>query len=145
MSGQPPKHPSKRKLEGNPSKRPIPEIPEVAGAPVKPADLSKEASKYWDEIIDEITRFGAGAVDSQHIASMCEMYALYKATLTLLQKDPCNAKARITFNNAWANWHRACVHYGISSVARVRLAVEPDRTGSPKADEDPLVKLGIVS
>jgi phage terminase small subunit len=53
--GPAPKPTAIRKIEGNPSRRPMPREPRYpVDTPAKPRRISKEASKVWDELVGQM-------------------------------------------------------------------------------------------
>lgn len=56
LRGPAPKPTAIRRLEGNPSRRPMPREPRYrAGTPAKPKRISKCASPVWDELVREMS------------------------------------------------------------------------------------------
>jgi len=77
--GPAPKPTELRKLEGNPSRRPMPknEPQYPAGLPVKPKRMSPGAARIWEKLIDEMAgAYILRSVDQRALWHLCEDEAL---------------------------------------------------------------------
>ncbi|SRR5216684_4312685 len=71
LRGAQPKPAGIRRLEGNLSRRPIPEeAPYVPGIPDKPENLSPRGSAIWDELVEQIAASGVFCISDQHALAM---------------------------------------------------------------------------
>jgi P27 family predicted phage terminase small subunit len=79
LRGPAPKPTALRKLEGNPSKRPLPlnEPQYPPGVPTKPKKISKRASPIWDELVDQMAPAAIlRRVDRMALWQLCEDEAI---------------------------------------------------------------------
>lgn len=78
MRGRKPKPTARKRLEGNPGKRPLnaDEPKPTLGVPECPAFLSSVAKQFWNELIPELERMGLLAkIDGKALAAACQSYA----------------------------------------------------------------------
>lgn len=79
LRGPAPKPTALRKLEGNPSKRPLPQNePQYApGVPSKPKKISRAASPIWDDLVDQMAAAAVlRRVDARALWQLAEDEAL---------------------------------------------------------------------
>jgi phage terminase small subunit len=116
-TGRPPKHPVLRRLEGNPGKRVIPEMPVLPqAADAAPPDLIATAYDYWCRIWPSLVSAGmVTEVDREQFAACCRYYAEYR--------DPGSSWRRM--NEAFDKWYKIARDFGLTPVDRVRLSKRP--------------------
>ncbi len=80
MRGRPPKPVPIRELEGNPSKRPLPKVPQPSGAaPECPGWLTDEAKVVWDENAAELEQLGLlTSLDGPAFTALCHWFAVFE-------------------------------------------------------------------
>jgi P27 family predicted phage terminase small subunit len=153
--GPAPKPTAIRRLEGNPSHRPLPTnepmYPSVI--PRKPKKLSTSAKTIWDELVAEMANIGIlSSVDGRALASLCEDEALlenaYQGIWSMARSLKKEAKAQgkkipsgeIVVLMAMKNGRMAmnALHhlstrviierreFGLTPSARTRIMVDPD-------------------
>jgi P27 family predicted phage terminase small subunit len=83
-------------LRGNPGKRPVNRNrPKPRGAPVKPRDLSDDASKEWDAVVRDYAHTGVlTGVDVGVLRIYCEAMARYRVAEKLAATGPLIKGAR---------------------------------------------------
>lgn len=119
--------------------RDIPELPEFTrAAPVKPADMSPDASALWDSLTEEMGKLDLlKAPDAASLEVACETYARWKAAVRMRQADIDAGGNGITARNSqgvtaapWigveeraSNQFRAwCAEFGITPASEKNLA-----------------------
>lgn len=95
LRGPSPKPTAIRKLEGNPSGRPLPRRePHFSGQPIKPKKMSPRARVVWDDLMEQMRTAGllCGA-DSRALWQLCEDEALLSSAYAGLWKMARSIKA----------------------------------------------------
>ena len=143
-----------RVLEGNRSRRKIPEdILPPADLPIPPPHLDAGALEEWTRLADGLNAMGILAgVDQAAFAAYCTYYSRHKSAEEELQKlrdkgGALNALVLKTVsgnyiqqpligisNAAAANMLRAASEFGLTPSARARLAMDPGRGKAGKFD-----------
>ena len=143
-----------RVLEGNRSRRKIPEdILPPADLPIPPPHLDAGALEEWTRLADGLNAMGILAgVDQAAFAAYCTYYSRHKSAEEELQKLRDNGGELSALvlktvsgnyiqqpligisNAAAANMLRAAVEFGLTPSARARLAMDPNRGKASKFD-----------
>ena len=143
-----------RVLEGNRSRRKIPEdILPPADLPIPPPHLDAGALEEWTRLADGLNAMGILAgVDQAAFAAYCTYYSRHKSAEEELQKlrDNGGELSALVLNTvsgnyiqqpligisnaAAANMLRAAVEFGLTPSARARLAMDPNRGKAAKFD-----------
>lgn len=87
--GRPPKPTALKVLQGNPGKRPLnTEEPKPRALPPKrPAWLTGEGKKKWDELVPELERLGLlTIVDGAALAALCQAWKDYVECINVIKK-----------------------------------------------------------
>ena len=149
MRGRKPKPPVLRLLEGNPGKRPIPDVvqPETGAHPPKcPAWLEPDAKKEWKRIAQELCDLGLlSNLDVVALAAYCQAYARYKeaeqlisehgATYTHINKFGAEnemLRAHVYMSKIQLQFIRQfCAEFGLTPSARARMVLPKDEEEDP--------------
>lgn len=91
MGGRKPKPVELKKLEGNPGKRPLPDVsklPKDEKAPKAPSYLSKAAKAEWKRVASSLWEMGLlNRLDVQSLAIYCQSYADMTAAQEVLNRE----------------------------------------------------------
>ena len=141
MKGRPPKPIPIRELEGNPSKRPIPKVPQpTGGAPECPGWLTDEAKAVWDEHAPELENLGLlTGLDGPAFGALCTWFAVFRHYAELHDQQDDAAEGNAVFRamrDSSAELRRWCTEFGLSPVARTRLAIK-----GHEPEDDPFADL----
>lgn len=81
--------PAKLKLlRGNPGRRPIPEVPEPSGFPLRPDGMSEAAQALWERVIRDYEATGVlTGVDADALRVYCEAVVRYEHAAQLLEES----------------------------------------------------------
>ncbi len=132
-----------RKLEGNPSKRPLKrdEPKPTPNAPTRPEWLMEEAKHEWSRVVPELERMGLlTIVDRAALATYCQAWARYVEAEANLTKYGAVLKAKAsdyvqvspysTISKQNAHIIRVfCAEFGLTPSARGRMSVADDEGG----------------
>ena len=140
----------KRKLHGNPGRRPYPKNepkPEKSEKiPLAPRHLDKVAQKEWRRMAKELHPIGLLTnIDLTALAAYCSTYSLWVDAITKIQKHGPLIKAQSGFpmqspylqiaNKSQAEMRKWMVEFGLTPSSRTRITVE-----KPKEKKDPLAE-----
>ena len=115
-----------RELEGNPSRRPIPQVPEPrAKAPRQPQWLSEEAAKCWQQHAKELEDLGIlTSVDGPAFAALVMNYSMMIQAAKELRKKDADTKIWWgRFTKASKELRPWLTEFGLTPASRVRLGV----------------------
>lgn len=153
MRGAKPKPKVIRELEGNPSKRPIPDVPDPdPSLPDKPDWLSALASHEWDRIVPELYKLGLiTKIDETTLAGYCQAWARYVEAEKLLTDqgitivdDKGNQKTHPAVTVSQRNLEKVLKYvaeFGLSPSARMRIHIKPEE---PEDEWEELLKQHAV-
>ena len=130
-------------LEGNPGKRPIePEVPFTREDPVKPADLSDDASWLWDQVVEQMRTVGLlKPLDAASLEVVCETFARWREAVRfrrerqLLSKNSQGVVVApwIGVEERASREFRAwCAEYGLTPAAEKNLTGDDDGAGGDR-------------
>lgn len=89
--GPAPKPVELKLVEGNPGRRPLPEVPKptiAASAPKPPAVLGAEGKKLWNRIAPELHRLGLLTdLDLEGLVALCVSWEQARAAAELIRKQ----------------------------------------------------------
>lgn len=144
--GRKPKPRALKVVEDNPGHRPIePEVPFTRGSPVKPEDLSEDASKLWDLVVEQMQSVGLlKPLDAPSLEILCETYARWKEAARMRRKDSIladNSQGRVSApwvgieERAGKEFRAWCSEYGLTPAAERNLVpdAEKDEADNPFA------------
>ena len=159
MSGPAPKPTKLKKLEGNPSKRPLNkfEPQPLVEIPSCPKHLCAEARAEWKRICPELDKLGLlSKIDRAALAAYCQAYGRWvKAEIALKTIEDkfhnVNAGSGMCYQTSNGNWvmqplvsvankaleqmHKYLIEFGMTPASRSRIIV------SQGADHDAMDKL----
>lgn len=128
MRGRPPKPKDLRILEGTDRADrhgAEGEVPNASGQPVKPVDLTPEASACWDFVVPEIVAMNIGkTIDSLVLRQMVESWSLMRQCYDVLKNDPSDKDARIAYLGYGHAFESIAARFGMTPSDRSRLRVE---------------------
>lgn len=103
------------------------------GRPVKPDYLKDHGAELWDQLIDQLTAWGAAECDTAALASMCEWWDRYRKCMDLMTDPSAESgyKLQVLAGQAWNNFYRMAGQFGITPADRAKLKM-------PKNDKDDL-------
>ena len=146
MKGRKPKPTKLKLLEGNPGKRKIKKDPDVSsGIPSPPPHLDKYAKQEWKRLAVGLHTVGIlYDVDRAVFAAYCQAYSRWRSAEELIQEvsQGSAASALVTKSTkgtiikhplidisekAAAAMVKYASDFGLSPVARARLAIDPDK------------------
>lgn len=147
--GRPRKPTNLRVLEGNPSKRPLPqnEPKPVPIAPKCPSWANRYGKRLWKELIPEMERLGlVTKIDGASFAAMCHSYGVWVECEQYLKKHgrtyeytnkagETNMIARPEVaigQKALAEFRRWAAEFGLTPAARTKIEVKV------QTEEDPM-------
>ena len=146
--GRPPTPVKLRVLNGNPSKRPIPNAPEPKVEKLSaPAYLDTNAKSEWRRITPELAKLGLlSKMDRSALAGYCQAWSDFRRARRHLVKDEDFVQAT-TGGGAASAWKRLsdealkqirqfCAEFGLSPAARVRLATAPIKKSDQVANDE---------
>lgn len=129
-------------MNGNPGRRRLPSNelqPAMAGEPRAPQGISKEARAEYRRLIRQYR--GSGLIthfDRAALAMLCEIYArwVYAERMVRVLGSVIETKNGNLIQNPWlgianraqAEYRRWCTEFGLTPVARVRLAMPEQKS-----------------
>lgn len=105
----------------------------AAGTPVKPADLSPEASAFWDANVPAlVAKHGVGAQDTAELTAMAEWWGRYRRASAQLDRlkslaTPTARKLSIQAADAFRCFNLIACRFGLTPADRTRLKVQPEK------------------
>jgi len=137
-----------RLVNGNASKRPIPDVPKPkVKIPKCPTGMkNKDARAEWRRVTPELERLGLiSSLDVYALAGYCTAVAMYLQAMRELD-DPAKSIQIGRTGATTSAWKRQldeslkqirqfCAEFGLSPAARVRLATAP-KSKTDQANED---------
>jgi P27 family predicted phage terminase small subunit len=134
-TGRKPKPIEQRAREGNPGKRRLPEpvVVERTGKLKRPAGMPEAANELWDEIVGPLENAGIlHPIDRAALQAMCLEWAVSEKARQAIEYDGIFARgglgqlvehpALTTLRQSHAVFLRIASEYGLTAVARVRIA-----------------------
>ncbi len=102
--------------------------PRFDGEPERPAGLSADAKRHWDEVVPALIAKGvAKAIDAPALAAMCEQWSEYCSAKQLRAHDLLEKRQRqMLINAALKAWRDLAARFGMTPVDRAKLEVEPN-------------------
>lgn len=123
--GRPPKTVEELKLHGNfnvTRHKDRLAAPVATGQPIKPDHLTGEASDLWDFIAAKLVDNGTvKEQDTMALVVACEMWALYRAAVTVSLENPADRDARITVLHYKAAWESSAAKLGLNPADRQKI------------------------
>lgn len=102
---------------------------DAEGAPEKPEFSNPWAAQLWEqEVSDLINRGIAKKLDRAMLQSMCELWGLYRHSLSIAEDNPIDKDARIAVATYWAKFEQAAARFGMNASDRSRLKIEKPKT-----------------
>lgn len=143
MRGPKPKPVEQRRLEGNPGKRPLPEVIQIAGrhAPDMPAYLPAGAKTAWRQIVPTLDEIGMlDGVDSAGLEALCLCIHSMRQTARKLAKEQAiveGSQGQPVRNPLWDVFFRSqaevrawCERFGLDPSTRTRLGLQEQKRRS---------------
>lgn len=135
-------------MEGNASKRPLPEDEPtpVRGVPPRPTWLSKSARRYWRGITETLDKLEVLTVaDGAAVALLCEALAEQAAARAVIEATGATYEAQTQTGSAIVRqrpevamaadaWRRASAmlqQFGLTPASRTRVRAVPDNPPDP--------------
>lgn len=142
-TGRPPKPTALKLIDGNPGKRKIePEAKVAPGKPVRPRDLSPEARREWDRLVDLLPETLLQRCDAYALRSLAVAIVRCRQAEKLIDAEGLTAEGvqgikehpavgtEVKYRNLV---DRLGAQFGLSPVARARLTI-PDAPDEELAD-----------
>ncbi len=138
--GRKPKPTAKRKLQGNPGRRPLPKNEpqprKPAGIPRAPQHLDKLAQKEWRRMAKELHPLGLLTnIDLTALAAYCASFSIWIDAQKQIQKHGVLIKAQSGFpmqspylaisNRAMTEMRKWMVEFGLTPSSRSRVEAKP--------------------
>jgi phage terminase small subunit len=87
------------------------------GVPVRPDNFTETEAALWDQVVPDLVARGvAAAKDTAELVSMCELWGLYRSSVTLAKSTPTDKEVRCAVTGYWAAFDRAAAKFGLSPV-----------------------------
>lgn len=90
------------------------------GVPPMPTDLDPIAKGVW-ELVTKTRANWLAISDGLALRHLCELWSLRQATLAILQKDPTDKNARVSFQQYGGEFAKLCGKFGLTPLDRDRL------------------------
>jgi P27 family predicted phage terminase small subunit len=146
MTGRRPKSAAKKKLHGNPGRRPLPgnELKPERGIPEPPEWLSDVALGHWQTLAPELDAAGVLTVADGHaLALLCEAHADWRAACEAIElhgetytrttaagKSTVVARPEVAMrSDAWSRMKSMLAEFGLTPTSRSRVSAIPKRKG----------------
>ena len=146
--GDKPKPKALRVLQGNPSKRPLPQTLDVEPSlPSAPEHLSAEARAEWDRVATELYLIGClSKIDRAALAAYCQAYGRWvvaeQKLSEMAERDPITAGLMIKTSNgnvvqnplvgaanrAMREMVRIAVEFGMTPSSRMNMPAKVEKT-----------------
>ena len=147
-----PKPTNLKVLEGNPSKRPLPENEPkpTPVAPKRPAWLTGEGKKVWDRLAPELERLGLlTSIDGEAFAAACQAWKDYVECQRVLKKhgrtytyknqggfenETERPEVKVA-NKALEQFRTFCREFGLTPASRAKIDVKINEETSDPMEE----------
>ena len=117
-----------RELEGNPSRRQLPKVPQPSGKAEQPEWLGEQAKELWQRNAQELENLGLlTGLDGPAFAALCTWYSAFRHYAELHEQALGPADAKVVFSrmrDSSAELRRWSGEFGLSPVARMKLAIK---------------------
>ncbi len=147
--GRKPKPTAKRKLQGNPERRPLPENEpqprKSTGIPRAPSHLDKRGKQEWRRMAKELHPLGLLTnIDLTALAAYCASFSIWIDAQKQIQKHGVLIKAQSGFpmqspylaisNRAMTEMRKWMVEFGLTPSSRTRVVVTKVKKVDPLKD-----------